>query len=59
MAPPTTPSRTRTQSSMPSGEASLRASRAVARGRLRGGAPVSSASSGSAKMSKVSAADTG
>ena len=59
MVPPTRPSRTRTQSSMPSGEASLRASRAVVRGRLRGGAPDSSASSGSAKMSKVSAADTG
>jgi hypothetical protein len=57
--PPTEPSRTRTQSSMPSGDASLRASRAATRGRWRGGAFDSSASSGTAKMSNVSAADTG
>jgi hypothetical protein len=44
---------------MPSGDASLRASRACVLGRRRGGAPDSSASSGTAKISKVSAADTG
>ena len=59
VSPPTTPSLTRTQSSMPNGEASLRASRALVAGRRLGGAPDSSASSGTAKMSKVSAADTG
>lgn len=59
VVPPTTPSRTRTQSSMPSGEASLRAILALVTGRRRGGAPDNSASSGRAKMSTVSAADTG
>ena len=44
---------------MPMAEGSLRASRAVASGRCRGAAPSSSASSGAAKMSNVSAADTG
>jgi hypothetical protein len=44
---------------MPSGEASLRASFAAVRGRDRGDAPDSPESSGSAKMSKVSEADTG
>ena len=59
MSPPTLPSRTRTQSSEPMAEASLRASRAVVAGRSRGAAPSSAASIGAAKMSKVSAAETG
>jgi hypothetical protein len=59
MSPPTRPSRTRTQSSLPIADASLRASRAVVDGRSRGAAPSSAASIGAAKMSKVRAADTG
>ena len=45
-SPPTEPSRTRTQSSMPSGDASLRASFAAVSRAPRGGAPDSSASTG-------------
>ena len=44
---------------MPMVEASLRASLACATGPSGGGAPSSRASSGAAKMSKVSAAETG
>ena len=58
-SPSTRPSRTRIQSSMPIGEASLRAIRARARGRSVGAAPSSAASTGAAKMSNVSDADTG
>ena len=57
--PPTRPSRTRTQSSMPIVEASLRDRLARTRGRSGGTSPCSAASTGSAKISNVSAADTG
>ena len=56
---PTRPSRTRTQSSEPITETTLRASRARVWGRGVATAPSSSASSGAAKMSKVSDAETG
>ncbi len=55
----TRPRRTRTQSSMPMADGSFLARCAVAVGRSRGAAPSSSASAGAAKMSNVSAADTG
>jgi hypothetical protein len=57
--PSTSPSRTRTQSSLPIVEASLRASRALTVVRRFGAVPSSAASNGAAKMSNVSAADTG
>ena len=58
-SPSTWPSRTRTQSSVPIAEASLRARRALVVARSRGAAPSREASNGAAKMSKVRAAETG
>ena len=59
MSPSTRPRRTRTQSSVPRADASLRASLALVDGRSRGAVPSRAASNGAAKMSKVREAETG